>query len=77
MLARTSSTLPRGRYLTGNLVCRSQRTVSRELHDRSASQVVLGRIPIGGAPTPKPIDTHCHAIGIARQGVFHELGLAA
>jgi hypothetical protein len=33
--------------------------------------------PTRPAPHPKPIDTHYHAIRLAMQGVFHELGLAA
>ena len=33
--------------------------------------------PLRGAHNPKPIDAHYHAIRIAMQGVFHELGLAA
>ena len=33
--------------------------------------------PPRGAHNPKPIDAHYHAIRVAMQGVFHELGLAA
>lgn len=33
--------------------------------------------PPRGAHNPKPIDAHYHAIQVAMQGVFHELGLAA
>src|SRR6266851_1366772 len=33
--------------------------------------------PARGAQNPKALDTHCHAIRVAMQGVFHELGLAA
>jgi hypothetical protein len=33
--------------------------------------------PPRGAHNPKPIDAHYHAIRVAMQGVFDELGLAA
>jgi hypothetical protein len=33
--------------------------------------------PTRGAQNPKPIDAHYHAIRVAMQGVFYELGLAA
>src|SRR5438270_11024908 len=33
--------------------------------------------PPRGAHNPKPIDAHYHAMRVAMQGVFHELGLAA
>jgi hypothetical protein len=33
--------------------------------------------PARGSLNPKPIDRHYHAINLAMQGVFHELGLAA
>jgi hypothetical protein len=33
--------------------------------------------PTRGEPNPKPIDAHYHALRLAMQGVFHELGIAA
>ena len=33
--------------------------------------------PSRGAHNPKPLDAHYHALQLAMQGVFHELGIAA
>ena len=33
--------------------------------------------PTRGGRNPKPIDAHYHALQLAMQGVFHELGIAA
>ena len=33
--------------------------------------------PTRGERNPKPIDAHYHALQLAMQGVFHELGIAA